>query len=86
MEHYSFAYLKALAAARGYIVKAEPLPIKNYDDLRRTETNTERVNRVVAVVVAGNVVLSPYARVVADVVNSAVKKIGWGECWPSSYP
>lgn len=95
MEHYSFAYLKALAAARGYILKAEPppdndsidayivghgpvrgkgyspklgvqlkctarqqpkdgaltfpLPIKNYDDLRRTETNTARVLVVVCV-------------------------------------
>lgn len=26
MEHYSFAYLKALAAARGYVVKPEPPP------------------------------------------------------------
>lgn len=95
MEHYSFAYLKALAAARGYIVKPEPppdndsidayiighgpvkgkgysprlgvqlkctarqqpkdgaltypLPIKNYDDLRRTETNAARVLVVVCV-------------------------------------
>jgi Domain of unknown function (DUF4365) len=95
MEHYSFAYLKALAAARGYVVKPEsppdndsidayivghgpvkgkgysprlgvqlkctarlhpkdgalayPLPIKNYDDLRRTETNAARVLVVVCV-------------------------------------
>jgi hypothetical protein len=95
MEHYSFAYLKALVTARGYVVKLElppdndsidayivghgpvrdrgysprvgvqlkctarhqpkdgvltyALPVKNYNDLRRTTTNAARVLVVVCV-------------------------------------